>query len=309
MSLDPKNDDSGYLLGRLFATYEYAQTQALGGKVNATIRDQYYGTASATPRAVFPLLQRKATHHLSRLRKDSPGSAKFLDSKIGEIFELAEPESLFVPTLSAQRQALFAIGSGRWVGKGYLLGTQNQLRYLPEHWTDFPFAVWAEEWGLVACLLMLVFYLLFLLWCLNLANEARDRFARNLTIGCASLFFWHTAINIAMVSGIAPVVGVTPLGLARPPVQHLLYRHGRERGFGQSVALLCPHYLGDSGGCGIWRHRNGVCATWFCKHTRGERAKAPKIVEGTGRVGQGPDRDEVDAGAAYRSRSRRRNSS
>lgn len=110
VSLDPKNDDSGYLLGRLFATYEYAQTQALGGKVNATIRDQYYGTASATPRAVFPLLQRKATHHLSRLRKDSPGSAKFLDSKIGEIFELAEPESLFVPTLSAQRQALFAIG-------------------------------------------------------------------------------------------------------------------------------------------------------------------------------------------------------
>ncbi len=110
VSLDVENRDSGYLLGRLFAAYEYAQTQALGGPVNATIRDQYYGTASATPRAVFPLLQRKATHHLSRLRKDKPGLAVNLDRRIGEIFELADPESLFVPTLSAQRQALFAIG-------------------------------------------------------------------------------------------------------------------------------------------------------------------------------------------------------
>lgn len=110
VSLDVENRESGYLLGRLFATYEYAQTQALGGNVNATIRDQYYGTASATPRAVFPLLQRKATHHLSRLRKDKPGLAINLDRRIGEIFELADPESLFVPTLSSQRQALFAIG-------------------------------------------------------------------------------------------------------------------------------------------------------------------------------------------------------
>jgi len=110
VSLDPTYKDPGYLLGRLFATYEYAQTQALGGNVNATIRDQYYGTASATPRAVFPLLQRKATHHLARLRKDKPGLAVNLDRDIGEIFELAEPEKLFTPTLTAQRQALFAIG-------------------------------------------------------------------------------------------------------------------------------------------------------------------------------------------------------
>jgi CRISPR-associated protein Csd1 len=110
VSLDVENKDSGYLLGRLFAVYEYAQTQAHRGAVNSTIRDQYYGTASATPRAVFPLLQRKATHYLSRLRKDKPGLAVNLDRRIGEIFELADPESLFVPTLSAQRQALFAVG-------------------------------------------------------------------------------------------------------------------------------------------------------------------------------------------------------
>jgi CRISPR-associated protein Csd1 len=110
VSLDLENKDSGYLLGRLFAAYEYAQTQALGPNVNATIRDQYYGTASATPRSVFPLLQRKATHHLSRLRKDKPGLAVNLDRRIGEIFELADPATLFVPTLSAQRQAMFAVG-------------------------------------------------------------------------------------------------------------------------------------------------------------------------------------------------------
>lgn len=110
VSLDPGNRDPGYLLGRLFATYEYAQSRALGGAVNATIRDQYYGTASATPRAVFPILQRKATHHLSRLRKDRPGLYTTLDRRIGEIFELAQPDELFVPTLNAQRQALFAVG-------------------------------------------------------------------------------------------------------------------------------------------------------------------------------------------------------
>lgn len=110
VSLDPENSDPGYLLGRLFAAYEHAQTQALGGKVNATIRDKYYGTASATPRAVFPLLQRTTTHHLARLRKDRPGLFKVLDRKIGEIFELADADRLFVPTLVAAQQALFAIG-------------------------------------------------------------------------------------------------------------------------------------------------------------------------------------------------------
>lgn len=110
VSLDPAKTDAGYLLGRLFAAYEYAQTQALGGKVNATIRDQYYGTASATPRVVFPALQRKVAHHLARLRKDRPKSYVFVDNKIGAIFELADPEKLFLPTLSAQQQALFAVG-------------------------------------------------------------------------------------------------------------------------------------------------------------------------------------------------------
>lgn len=107
------------------------------------------------------------------------------------------------------RQALCAIGSGRLFGKGYLRGTQNQLKFLPEHWSDFPFAVWAEEWGFFGCLLLLGCYLVLILWALRLSAAARDRFGRYLAIGCASLLFWHVAVNLLMVVGLAPVVGVT----------------------------------------------------------------------------------------------------
>jgi rod shape determining protein RodA len=107
------------------------------------------------------------------------------------------------------RQAIFAVGSGRWTGKGWTHGTQNQLQFLPEHWTDFPFAVWAEEWGFLGCLLLLGCYLFLILWALNLAAEARDRFAQVLCVGAAALLFWHVFFNIGMVAGILPVVGVT----------------------------------------------------------------------------------------------------
>ena len=66
-------------------------------------------------------------------------------------------------------------------------------------------------------------------------------------------------------------IGVTPLGLARPPAWDLVYRHGVVRGdqtFGRTRLLRCPHFLAD-GRCGIWKHREGVCATWYCRHERG----------------------------------------
>src|SRR5262249_8543872 len=87
------------------------------------------------------------------------------------------------------RQSIFAIGSGRWFGKGYLHGTQNQLNFLPEHWTDFPFAVWAEEWGFFGCLVLLALYLFLVLWLINLAVQARDRFGAVACVGVAGLVF------------------------------------------------------------------------------------------------------------------------
>ncbi len=107
------------------------------------------------------------------------------------------------------RQSVYAIGSGRWTGKGWLHGTQNQLQFLPEHWTDFPFAVWAEEWGLLGSLILLGCYLFLILWSIGVAATARDRFGQMLAIGVAALIFWHVVINIGMVTGALPVVGVT----------------------------------------------------------------------------------------------------
>jgi hypothetical protein len=68
---------------------------------------------------------------------------------------------------------------------------------------------------------------------------------------------------------IGEAVGVTPLGLAPPPVHSLLYRSSADA-FGRRRALRCPHYIEECGRCGIWRNRNAICSTWFCKHVRGE---------------------------------------
>ena len=107
------------------------------------------------------------------------------------------------------RQALNAIGSGRFTGKGFLHGTQIRMRHFPALWTDFPFAVWAEEWGFIGSLVVLLAYLALILWSIKIASEARDRFGATVCVGVAALLFWHVAINVGMVSGILPVVGVT----------------------------------------------------------------------------------------------------
>lgn len=71
-----------------------------------------------------------------------------------------------------------------------------------------------------------------------------------------------------LVARIAAGVGVTPAGLAQPPAFALLYRNAADA-FGRAVSLRCPHYIAEAGTCGIWRHRQSVCSTWFCKHVRG----------------------------------------
>ncbi len=121
-------------------------------------------------------------------------------------------DSFFNPTSEGAyqtRQALNAIGSGRFLGKGWMHGTQIRLRKFPALETDFPFAVWAEEWGFLGCLVVLLVYAFLILWILKIASEARDRFGATVCVGVAAMLFWHVAINVGMVSGILPVVGVT----------------------------------------------------------------------------------------------------
>ncbi len=107
------------------------------------------------------------------------------------------------------RQSIFAVGSGQILGKGFTEGTQNQFDFLPEHWTDFPFSVWAEEWGFLGALLLLAMFGFLIVWILNVAMRARDRAGAVLCIGVAAMTFWHVVVNVAMVLGMAPVVGVT----------------------------------------------------------------------------------------------------
>ncbi len=105
-------------------------------------------------------------------------------------------------------QSQIAIGSGGLLGKGYLKGTQNQLMFLPVKHTDFIFAVLSEEWGFVGCAIILLLFIIFILRGLTIAGRARDDFGTLLSVGCVSIIFWHVAINVAMVMGVAPVVGV-----------------------------------------------------------------------------------------------------
>ena len=106
-------------------------------------------------------------------------------------------------------QSIYAVGSGKLWGKGFLEGTQNQFNFVPEHWTDFPYSVWAEEWGFAGSVALLAIFGFLLLWTLNVALSARDRMGAVICVGVAAMTFWHVVVNVAMVLGLAPVVGVT----------------------------------------------------------------------------------------------------
>ncbi|MEM1236765.1 MAG: rod shape-determining protein RodA [Pseudomonadota bacterium] len=109
-------------------------------------------------------------------------------------------------------QAKIALGSGGWTGKGFMEGTQSRLNFLPEKHTDFIFTTLAEEFGFVGAFSLLALYALLIGFCVVSAISNKDRFASLLTFGIAATFFFFFAVNMAMVMGLAPVVGV-PLPL------------------------------------------------------------------------------------------------
>lgn len=109
-------------------------------------------------------------------------------------------------------QSKIAIGSGGFFGKGWLMGTQSHLHFLPEHATDFIFAVGAEEFGLFGSLILLTIYLLITARCIYIANHAQDTYTRLLAASLSLMFFLSIFINIGMVTGILPAAGL-PLPL------------------------------------------------------------------------------------------------
>jgi rod shape determining protein RodA len=102
-----------------------------------------------------------------------------------------------------------AIGNGGVFGHGFMNGTQNQFLFIPDQHTDFPFPVFAEEWGFVGSVVLIGLYGFLALWAVRIASLAKDRFGAVLGIGCGAILFWHAVINIGMTCGALPVVGVT----------------------------------------------------------------------------------------------------
>ena len=109
-------------------------------------------------------------------------------------------------------QSKIALGSGGWGGKGFMQGTQSRLNFLPEKHTDFIFTTLAEEFGFVGGISLLVLYGLIILFCVSSAVQNKDRFGSLLTLGIAATLFLFFAVNMSMVMGLMPVVGV-PLPL------------------------------------------------------------------------------------------------
>ena len=109
-------------------------------------------------------------------------------------------------------QSKIALGSGGWTGRGFMQGTQSRLNFLPEKHTDFIFVTLAEEFGFIGAISLLTLYALIIVFCIHAALRMQDRYAALLTMGMAATFFLFFAVNMAMVTGLAPVVGV-PLPL------------------------------------------------------------------------------------------------
>lgn len=105
-------------------------------------------------------------------------------------------------------QAMVAVGSGGIFGKGYLQGNQTQLQYIPEQWTDFIYCAIGEEFGFIGAILVISLFLIIFLRLLNLASTTKDEFLSLVVIGILGVYFTHFLINVGMVIGILPIIGV-----------------------------------------------------------------------------------------------------
>lgn len=105
-------------------------------------------------------------------------------------------------------QSLIAVGSGKVTGKGLFAGTQTQLKFVPEHSTDFIFTVVAEELGFIGALFMLILYLFVLWYATKIALETEDPLGRLLAAGITVMFFFHIFINVGMCMGVMPITGI-----------------------------------------------------------------------------------------------------
>ncbi len=138
-----------------------------------------------------------------------PAWSMLKDYQKNRVINFISPETDPLGTGYHAIQSKIAVGSGAVTGKGFMKGTQTQLRFLPEQTTDFIFSVLAEEWGFMGSLLVLTLYSILVLRVLSIATKCQDQFSLYVSYGVAAMMFWHVFINIGMVIGVVPVVGVT----------------------------------------------------------------------------------------------------
>jgi rod shape determining protein RodA len=131
------------------------------------------------------------------------------DYQKGRITSFLNPEADLTGTGWHAFQSQTAIGNGGIWGSGFREGTQNQFGFLPDQFSDFPFAVFAEDWGFMGVCVLLGLYCFVSIWAVKIASMAKDRFGAAVAIGIGAMIFWHAVINMGMVLGILPVVGVT----------------------------------------------------------------------------------------------------
>ncbi len=124
------------------------------------------------------------------------------------IFSFLDPESDPLGSAYHLIQSKIAVGSGQFMGKGFLAGTQSQLHFLPEQHTDFAFSVLAEEWGFVGALVVLCLLAAIIYRGLSTAYRAKDRQGLLIVVGATAMIFWPAIINVGMVLGLFPVVGI-----------------------------------------------------------------------------------------------------
>ena len=131
------------------------------------------------------------------------------DYQRNRVLAFLNPEANILGSNWHAHHARIAIGNGGWLGRGFMRGTQNQFAFLPDQYSDFPFAVFAEDWGFIGCLVLVCLYGFLVFWALRVAATAKDRFGAVLAVGVGALIFWHAFFNLGMVTGLLPVVGVT----------------------------------------------------------------------------------------------------
>ncbi len=130
------------------------------------------------------------------------------DYQRNRILTFLDPESDPLGTGYHISQSKIAIGSGGLTGKGFLNGSQSHLDYLPEGHTDFAFATMAEEWGLLGGFFIIIAFMLLIRWAINVGMRAESRFAKLTAAGLSATLFFYVSINLLMVMGFAPVVGI-----------------------------------------------------------------------------------------------------